>query len=107
MSRIACAGAVPVTPPSEHATRVVASPASSATGGTCGRFLAFFAGRDAAKSMASSCFLAAGDSLSRTSANRRLDIDAFWTTQAGAKRGHAWFRTLLARVAQQMAGVAD
>ena len=39
--------------------------------------------------------------------NRRLDIDAFWTTQAGAKRGHAWFRTLLARVAQQMAGVDD
>lgn len=28
---------------------------------------------------------------------RRLDIDAFWTEPAGAKRGHAWFQTLLAR----------
>lgn len=27
---------------------------------------------------------------------RRLDIDAFWTPRAGAKRGHAWFRSVLA-----------
>jgi DNA-binding transcriptional LysR family regulator len=31
---------------------------------------------------------------------RRLDIDAFWTVRAGAKRGHAWFRSILARVAE-------
>jgi hypothetical protein len=30
---------------------------------------------------------------------RRLDIDAFWTPCAGAKRGYAWFQTLLARAA--------
>ncbi len=30
---------------------------------------------------------------------RRLDIDAFWTPGAAAKRGHDWFRTLLARAA--------
>lgn len=29
----------------------------------------------------------------------RLDIDAFWTARAGAKRGHAWARKLLARAA--------
>lgn len=32
--------------------------------------------------------------------DRRLDIDAFWTPRAGAKRGHAWFRTLLARAVE-------
>ena len=31
---------------------------------------------------------------------RRLDIDAFWTQAAGAKRGHAWFQSLLPRAAQ-------
>lgn len=31
---------------------------------------------------------------------RNLDIDAFWTTRAGSKRGHAWFRTLLLRAAE-------
>lgn len=31
--------------------------------------------------------------------DRRLDIDAFWSPRAGAKRGHAWFRSLLARAA--------
>lgn len=30
---------------------------------------------------------------------RRLDIDAFWMPRAGAKRGHAWFQTLLIRAA--------
>lgn len=33
---------------------------------------------------------------------RRLDIDAFWTQAAGAKRGHAWFQTLLARAAAEL-----
>jgi DNA-binding transcriptional LysR family regulator len=33
---------------------------------------------------------------------RRLDIDAFWTPRAGAKRGHAWFQTLLARAAARL-----
>ncbi len=33
-------------------------------------------------------------------AQRRLDIDAFWAPRAGAKRGHAWFRTLLSRAAE-------
>lgn len=31
---------------------------------------------------------------------RRLDIDAFWTPRAGAKRGHAWFQDLLRRISQ-------
>lgn len=31
---------------------------------------------------------------------RRLDIDAFWASRTGAKRGHAWFRTLLLRAAE-------
>lgn len=35
--------------------------------------------------------------------DRRLDIDAFWTQGAGAKRGHAWFRTVLARAASRLA----
>lgn len=30
---------------------------------------------------------------------RRLDIDAVWSARAGAKRGHAWFQTLLTRAA--------
>lgn len=34
--------------------------------------------------------------------DRRLDIDAFWTQPAGAKRGHVWFQTLLARAAAQL-----
>lgn len=33
---------------------------------------------------------------------RRLDIDAFWTQAAGAKRGHAWFQTLLARAVRDL-----
>ena len=31
--------------------------------------------------------------------DRQLDIDAFWTARAGAKRGHAWAQNLLARAA--------
>ncbi|MCC7268249.1 MAG: LysR family transcriptional regulator [Caulobacteraceae bacterium] len=34
---------------------------------------------------------------------RRLDIDAFWTPRAGAKRGHAWFRSVLARSTERFA----
>lgn len=30
--------------------------------------------------------------------DRRLDIDAFWTSRAGTRRGHAWARDLLLRV---------
>lgn len=33
---------------------------------------------------------------------RRLDIDAFWSQAAGARRGHAWFQGLLARAAAQL-----
>lgn len=33
---------------------------------------------------------------------RRLDIDAFWTPSAGAKRGHAWFRGLLDRAVARL-----
>lgn len=33
---------------------------------------------------------------------RRLDIDAFWSQAAGARRGHAWFRGILARAAAQL-----
>ncbi|MBS0490203.1 MAG: LysR family transcriptional regulator [Proteobacteria bacterium] len=34
--------------------------------------------------------------------DRRLDIDAFWTASAGARRGHVWFQGLLARAAAQL-----
>ncbi|MBL8553625.1 MAG: LysR family transcriptional regulator [Phenylobacterium sp.] len=34
--------------------------------------------------------------------DRRLDIDAFWTPRAGAKRGHAWFRSVLARAIERL-----
>jgi DNA-binding transcriptional LysR family regulator len=35
---------------------------------------------------------------------RRLDIDAFWSARSGAKRGHAWFRSALARSAARLEG---
>ena len=38
---------------------------------------------------------------------RRLDIDAFWTQAAGAKRGHAWFQSLLSRAAQGLPSGAN
>jgi len=34
--------------------------------------------------------------------DRRLDIDAFWTPRAGAKRGHAWFRSLMSRAVDRL-----
>jgi DNA-binding transcriptional LysR family regulator len=35
--------------------------------------------------------------------DRTLDIDAYWTPRAGAKRGHTWARRLLARAAARLA----
>ena len=34
--------------------------------------------------------------------HRRLMIDAYWSLAAGGKRGHAWFRGLLARAAKRL-----
>jgi len=34
--------------------------------------------------------------------NRVLDIDVFWSARAGARRGHAWVRDLLGRVADDL-----
>jgi LysR family transcriptional regulator, nod-box dependent transcriptional activator len=34
--------------------------------------------------------------------HRRLMIDAYWSLAASGKRGHAWFRGLLARAAKRL-----
>jgi DNA-binding transcriptional LysR family regulator len=39
--------------------------------------------------------------------NRHLAIDAYWSLAANGKRGHAWCRALLTRVADRIAGGND